>query len=104
MVPRPTPSALAISATVTSWALYRARASLVCSGESLAGRPPRRPRARAAARPTAARSAISSRSNSASAAKGQILRDSWRVVIRGGLAVKCDARSEERRVGKECAR
>src|SRR6266704_73457 len=52
MVPRPTPSALAISATVTSWALYRARASLVCSGESLAGRPPRRPRARAAARPT----------------------------------------------------
>jgi hypothetical protein len=42
MVPRPTPSALAISATVTSWALYRARASLVCSGESLAGRPPAR--------------------------------------------------------------
>src|SRR6266571_192473 len=81
MVPRPTPSALAISATVTSWALYRARASLVCSGESLAGRPPRRPRARAAARPTAARSAISSRSNSASAAKMWKIRRPVLVVV-----------------------
>ena len=32
-------------ATVTSWALYRALASLVCSGESLAGLLPGRPRA-----------------------------------------------------------
>ena len=69
MVPRPTPSALAISATVMSRASYRARARAIWAGESLAGRPPARPRARAAARPTAARSAISSRSNSASAAK-----------------------------------
>ena len=69
MVPRPTPSALAISATVMSRASYRARARATWAGESLAGRPPTRPRARAAARPTAARSAISSRSNSASAAK-----------------------------------
>jgi len=69
MVPRPTPSALAISATVMSRASYRARARATWAGESLAGRPPTRPQARAAARPTAARSAISSRSNSASAAK-----------------------------------
>jgi len=63
MVPRPTPNALAISATVTSRAAYRARASRTCSGESLAGRPPIRPRTRAAAL-----SAINSRSNSANAA------------------------------------
>src|SRR6266568_5474298 len=81
MVLRPTPSALAISATVTSRASYRARASLTCSGESLAGRPPRRPRARAAARPTAARSAISSRSNSASAAKMWKIRRPVLVVV-----------------------
>jgi hypothetical protein len=41
-------AALAISATVTSRASYRARASATCSLDSLAGRPPRRPRARAA--------------------------------------------------------
>jgi hypothetical protein len=57
MVPRPTPSALASSATVMSRASYRARASVAYSGESLAGRPP-----------TAAGSAINARSKSASAA------------------------------------
>ena len=50
MVLRPTPNALALSATVTSRASYRARATATCAGESLAGRPPRRPRACAAAR------------------------------------------------------
>ena len=40
MVPRPTPSALAISATVTSWASYRGRATGLLRGE-LGGRPPR---------------------------------------------------------------
>lgn len=72
MVPRPTPNALAISATVTLRAPYRARAKAIYSGDllgrQLGGRPPRRPSARAARRPTAARSAISSNSASAAAA------------------------------------
>ncbi|KAG1364770.1 hypothetical protein G6F61_013681 [Rhizopus arrhizus] len=64
-------AALRRLAAVRPWATRAGRAS---AGRSLAavilnGRPPFRPRARAEARPATVRSAINSRSNSASAAK-----------------------------------
>ena len=65
---RPTPRASAIWATVSSRWSYIRRAALALSGVITVGRPPLRPRARAAALRAADRSRINSRStNSASA-------------------------------------
>src|ERR1700683_4055300 len=68
-VDRATPKRAAISATGMSAVLSSAWMVLISLAESLAGRPPFRPRARAAFRPATARSRIKVRSNSASAAK-----------------------------------
>jgi hypothetical protein len=69
MVARLTPRTAPIFATVISFCSYIRRAALTWSGDSAGGRPPLRPRARAAASPALVRSRIRSRSNSASAAK-----------------------------------
>jgi hypothetical protein len=66
---RLTPSALAIAATVYCLEAYISRASRILGSVITAGRPPVRPRARAAASPALVRSRIRSRSNSARAAK-----------------------------------
>src|SRR6266508_6539942 len=66
---RLTPSALAIAATVYCLEAYISRASRILGSVITAGRPPVRPRARAAASPALVRPRTRSRSNSASAAK-----------------------------------
>ena len=66
---RLTPSALAIAATVYCLEAYISRASRILGSVIPTGRPPVRPRARAAASPALVRSQIRSRSNSAKAAK-----------------------------------
>ena len=68
-VDRAMPKRAAISATGTSAVLSRARMVLISLGESFAGRPPLRPRARADLRPATVLSRIKLRSNSARAAK-----------------------------------
>ena len=68
-VDRAMPKRAAISATGISAVLSRARMVLISLGESFAGRPPLRPRARADLRPATVLSRIKLRSNSARAAK-----------------------------------
>ena len=67
MVARETPRVLAMAATVMSRRSFNSLAVRILSGVMTVGRPPRRPRARAAARPAAVRSWMRSRSNSAMA-------------------------------------
>jgi len=64
---RLTPSTAPICSTVSSRASYILRACRTCSVDSLLGRPPTRPRARAAVSPATVRSRMISRSNWASA-------------------------------------
>jgi hypothetical protein len=59
---RLTPSALAIAARVYRLEAYISRASRILGSVITAGRPPVRPRARAAAKPALVRSRIRSRS------------------------------------------
>lgn len=65
MVDRPTCIIAAIWSTVTDFDSYKRLTSLTCFSSSFAGRPPFRPRARAAASPARVRSRIRSRSNCA---------------------------------------
>ena len=68
-VDRAIPKRAAISATGISAVFSRARMVLISLAESFGGRPPLRPRARAALRPATVLSRIKLRSNSARAAK-----------------------------------
>src|SRR5215213_5753524 len=81
MEARLTPRALAIAATVYCPEQYISWATWSLCPVSTDGRPPRRPRARAAASPALVRSRMRSRSNSANAA------NTWKTSLPPGVVV-----------------
>ena len=85
------PSTSAIFAVVCSRESCIDRATASFSALMTVGRPPRRPRVRAAERPACVRSRIRSRSNSASAAK------TWKTSRPPGVVVSFDSVSERSR-------
>jgi hypothetical protein len=96
-VERATPKRAAISPTGISAVLSRARIVLMSLRESFAGRPPLRPRARAALRPATVLSRIRLRSNSASAAK------TWKTRRPAGEPVSIFSVSDSKRIFR-CSR